>query len=136
MDLKDLFVEELIKGSFSEFLEKMVNQSNSDEQKESFKKTMKNFDNLCKRIEMNFYEKIDDIRTFADIFFNEPNPKYFKFLNRFYMIKLFFELKDNKKVNYGCFSIINEKNLISKKFLSHILKLMATFKTILDTKKY
>ena len=82
MDLKDLFVEELIKGSFSEFLEKMVNQSNCDKQKESFEKKMKNFNDLCVRIEMNLYEKIET-GAIINIFFGQINPMYYKFLNMF-----------------------------------------------------
>lgn len=51
------------------------------------------------------------------------------------MIKLFFDLKENKKIKNGYFSIINEKNIISKENISNLLQFMASYKTLLDSKK-
>ena len=135
LDFKDIYTEEIFIIPISDFLKSLVFIEKEAEVKKDFETAIIIFDDLCKRLKMNLYQKIYGDRTFSDIFFEEISPLYYKFFNKFYMIRLFILMNENKKENNEYFSIINEKNLISKEIMSNLIQAIDLIKVEFDAKK-
>ena len=117
LDFLNIYQEEIVKNPMPKILEKIVN----DElyKKEMIEKNLELFDILCKRIKMNLFVNIGD-ETFSNLFFQNLKPPKLIFFIRFYMIRIFMDIiRGEKKINK--FSIINQRNIISKELLSNII---------------
>ena len=70
-------------------------------------------------IKINLFKKAGSISTFSRMFFPDAEIKVLKFFNISYMQRIFINMKNNCKFNY---SIINEKNLITKEILYNVIE--------------
>ena len=120
-NLCQLYQRNIVKNSFNKVLEDIYNNRNGYSNIEiNFEK----FDVLYKRIKNNLFVKIGN-KTFSNIFFQNLKTDKLKFFIRFYMLRIFFAIKERKK-DVCKFSIINIRNIMMREILSNIIK------TILD----
>ena len=77
------------------------------------------FDKIYFNIKINLFKKAGSISTFSRMFFPDAEIKVLIFFNISYMQRIFINMKNNCKFNY---SIINEKNLITKEMLYNVIE--------------
>lgn len=83
------------------------------------KENLNYFDKLYKNIKINLFRKTGNLSAFSKTFFSFIDIKILKFFNRIFMIRVFIRIKNDEEPFY---SIINEKNYISKESLTYITK--------------
>ena len=119
IDLYDLYHECNSKKLFSENFQDFVNNINKYENKDIM---LERFDKFYQVLKINLLRKLGN-NNFADIFFLNMKPKMLGFLIRFYMIRIYFAIKNNDK-KIRKISIINKRNNIANEILYSIISKM------------
>ena len=135
VDLKNLYKKKSFKTNFSETLSYFVNNINGRE-KIIIENYLRKFDILFEKLIANLYCKTDDDKyyTFSQVFFQNINPEYLHFLNTLNMVRKFIALITKEK-NENIFSIINEKNILTKEILFNVISKMIDIKKNYDEKE-
>ena len=116
IDLYDLYHECNSKKLFSENFQDFVNNINKYENKDIM---LERFDKFYQVLKINLLRKLGS-NNFTDIFFFNMKPKMLGFLIRFYMIRIYFAIKNNDK-KIRKLSIINKRNIIANEILYSII---------------
>lgn len=115
IDLYILYQEIITNNLLSKNFQEFTNKINEYPRKNYI---FESFDNFCKVLRVNLYGKMGN--KFSEIFFQNMEPKILKFFIRFYMLRIFFAIKD-KDNNIRKISIINIRNMIAKEILLNII---------------
>ena len=129
IDLRNLYQENINGNLFNENFTKFVNNIIEYRDRDSL---IRKFDILCQRIKGNLFGKKGNF--FSNKFFQNIDPIILRFLNRFYMVRLFIAMK-NKETKLNKISIINIKNNLSKEiFYNIIIKMINIYKIFINQK--